>query len=64
LSAAERQHVLNVIHAERFVDKTVREMYATLLDDGEYMCSISTMYRLLREAGETHERRRRRIRLG
>jgi putative transposase len=57
LSAAERQHVLDIIHAERFVDKTVREIYATLLDEGEYVCSISTMYRVLREAGETRERR-------
>ena len=37
---------------------SVREIYATLLDEGTYLGSISTMYRILRRAGETRERRR------
>lgn len=58
LSAAERQAVLDVLHSERFVDLAPAEVYATLLDEGVYLCSESTMYRLLRERGETGDRRR------
>jgi putative transposase len=42
---------------ERFCDLSVREIYATLLDEGIYLGSISTMYRVLRAAGESRERR-------
>ncbi len=41
LSPDERQGVLDILHAERFVDKAPYEVYATLLDEGEYRCSIS-----------------------
>jgi putative transposase len=58
LSAAERQQVLEVLHAERFWDTAPASVYATLLDEGVYLASISTMYRLLRERGETGDRRR------
>lgn len=58
LSATERQAVLDVLHSERFVDLAPAEIYATLLDEGVYLCSESTMYRLLRERGETGDRRR------
>jgi putative transposase len=58
LSEAEREQVLAVLRDERFVDQAPPSVYATLLDEGEYLCSISTMYRLLREQGETGERRR------
>jgi putative transposase len=58
LSAVERGGVLAVLHSERFCDKSVEEVYHTLLDEGVYLCSASTMYRLLRELGETGERRR------
>jgi transposase InsO family protein len=58
LSAAERQRVLAVLHAERFCDLAPASVYATLLDEGVYLASIPTMYRLLREAGETGDRRR------
>jgi putative transposase len=58
LSDVERQAVLDVLHSERFVDMAPAEIYATLLDEGVYLCSESTMYRLLRERGETCERRR------
>jgi putative transposase len=58
LSPAERQRVLGVLHAERFWDAAPATVYATLLDEGSYLCSPSTMYRLLRERGETGDRRR------
>jgi putative transposase len=57
LSALERQEVLDVLHTERFVDKAPTEVYATLLDEGTYHCSVRTMYRILGEAGEIRERR-------
>jgi putative transposase len=57
LSDCERAHVLDTVHSERFCDQSVREIYATLLDEGIYLCSISTMYRILRAQGETRERR-------
>jgi putative transposase len=58
LSPAERQQVLGVLHAERFWDAAPATVYATLLDEGSYLCSPSTMYRLLRQRGETGDRRR------
>jgi putative transposase len=58
LSAAERAQVLDVLHDERFCDLAPASVYATLLDEGSYLCSVSTMYRLLRERGETGDRRR------
>jgi putative transposase len=58
LTAAEQQAVLEVLHSERFADAAPATIYATLLDEGTYLCSISTMYRLLRERGETGDRRR------
>ena len=57
LSEAERGHVLEVLTSERFVDKAPAEVYATLLDEETYLCSISTMYRLLRAAKCVRERR-------
>src|SRR5512132_3482153 len=58
LQAAERQQVLEVLHQERFWDSAPASVYATLLDEGGYLCSPSTMYRLLRQRGETGDRRR------
>jgi putative transposase len=58
LSEAERARVLAVLHEPRFVDQAPASVYATLLDDGTWLCSISTMYRILRDAGEVRERRR------
>lgn len=57
LSAAERERVLELLRSPRFVDKAPAQVWATLLDEGRYLCSISTMYRLLRQAGEVRERR-------
>ena len=54
----EYSTILERLHEERFIDLSVREIYATLLDEGTYLCSISTMYRILRKLGESRERRR------
>ncbi len=61
LSADERQAVLDVLHEPRFVDLPPAEIYAQLLDENEYLCSPRTMYRILAEDGEVHERRRQRV---
>jgi putative transposase len=58
LSAQEQQAILDVLHSDRFVDMAPAEVWATLLDEGVYLGSISTFYRLLGQAGETRERRR------
>jgi putative transposase len=58
LSEEERQGVLEVLHSERFVDVAPPEVYATLLDEGVYLASVPTMYRILRSVGEVRERRR------
>jgi putative transposase len=60
LSEAERQHVLTVLRSEEYCDLAPAQVWARLLDDGIYLCSISTMYRLLAIAGENRERRRQR----
>ena len=48
------------MHCERFVDKAPAQVWATLLDEGTYLCSIRTMYRILEEHGEVRERRNQR----
>jgi putative transposase len=58
LTEQERAEVLEVLHSERFADAAPATVYATLLDEGTYLASESTMYRLLRERGETGDRRR------
>jgi putative transposase len=58
LSRAEQAEVLGVLHHERFVDQAPASVYAHLLDEGRYLCSVPTMYRLLRAGGEVRERRR------
>lgn len=57
LSSEERQQVLDVLHSERFVDCAPAQVYASLLDEGVYLCSQRTMYRLLERHGEVRERR-------
>ena len=57
LNPQERQDVLDVLHTERFMDKAPATVYATLLDEGTYFCSVRTMYRVLDAAGEVRERR-------
>jgi putative transposase len=57
LDVGERQAVLAALHSERFVDQSPAAVYARLLDEGRYLCSPRTMYRLLAQAGEVRERR-------
>lgn len=57
LSALEKRRVLAHLHEERFVDQAPAAIYATLLEEGTYLCSIRTMYRLLGEQEEVRERR-------
>jgi putative transposase len=57
LTSEERQAVLDVLHEERFVDRAPAAVYAQLLDENRYLCSIRTMYRLLADAQEVRERR-------
>ena len=58
LPPAERQQVLALLTDDRFADLPPAEVYATLLDEGKYVCSIRTMYRVLTEHAEVKERRR------
>jgi putative transposase len=59
LTKQERKTVIDILHSERFQDKAPRQVYATLLDEGQYHCSVRTMYRILTdEHGDVKERRR------
>ena len=57
LAAPERAAVLEVLHAPRFVDLAPAQVYAHLLDEGRYLCSPRTMYRVLAASAEVRERR-------
>ena len=57
LSPTERASVLAVLHEERFQDRAPAAVQATLLDEGQYLCSTRTMYRILEQEGESRERR-------
>ncbi len=57
LSKSERTKVRDVLNSERFQDSSPYQVYAALLDEGTYHCSISTMYRILRQHNEVRERR-------
>lgn len=58
LTELERQLVLAVLTSDRFVDLAPLQIFAQLLDEGVYLCSVSTMYRVLRENRQVKERRR------
>jgi putative transposase len=58
LSEVERKEVLRVLHGPEHVDEAPATVYAKLLDAGVYLCSVPTMYRILRAEGEVAERRR------
>ena len=58
LGEVERKEVLRVLHEPQHVDEAPATVYAKLLDDGVYLASTSTMYRILRAEGEVSERRR------
>lgn len=57
LSEEERAAVLEQLHSERFMDDSPAGVYATLLDEGTYLASERTMYRILAAQGESRERR-------
>jgi transposase InsO family protein len=57
LTALQRQTVLDLLRAPRFADQAPAEIYASMLDEGVYHCSIRTMYRILAENHEVRERR-------
>lgn len=57
LSAAEETRVLDVLNSERFRDVAPGEIHATLLDEGQYLCSERTMYRILERNHQTVQRR-------
>ncbi len=60
LCEAERQQILALLRSAEYCDLAPAQVWARLLDDGVYLCSIRTMYRLLAAAGENRERRRQR----
>ena len=57
LSVEERDAVVEQLNSERFADRSPRQVFAKLLDEGEYLCSVRTMYRILDESQSTRERR-------
>lgn len=57
LCAQERKEVLDILHAPRFADQPPHQVYAALLDEGKYLCSVRTMYRILAAQNEVRERR-------
>lgn len=57
LSPSEKATVRQVLDSQRFQDQAVREVYAALIDEGRYLCSIRTMYRILDEDKQVCERR-------
>ena len=57
LSAEERETALGLLHSERFCDASPYTIHATLLDEGRYVCSVRTFYRILAAQGEVRERR-------
>jgi putative transposase len=58
LTPLERHRILSVLNSDRFVDLAPLEIYAQLLDEGSYLCSVSTMYRVLAENKQVNDRRR------
>jgi len=58
LSAAERANVVAALDSPRFVDQPPLQVYAQLLDEDTYLCSVSSMYRILGEHRQVRERRR------
>ena len=62
LSASERSMALDILHEDRFIDKAPQEIYAKLLDENRYICSIRTMYRILEKEEEGKERRNQLVR--
>jgi len=57
LSQQEKAEVLDVLNSDRFVDLSPRQVWAKLLDEGTYLCSWRSMYRILKENDQVRERR-------
>jgi transposase InsO family protein len=57
LSADERQRVLDLLNSPQYADLAPAQVWARELDEGRWWCSESTMYRILRAAGQSGERR-------
>lgn len=57
LSRAERAQVLEILNSERFVDQSPAQVSATLMEEGKYLCSLRSMYRILAAHHQTRERR-------
>lgn len=57
LTAQEEALILETLNSEQFIDRAPEQIYATLLSEGTYLCSVSTMYRLLRREKQVAERR-------
>ena len=60
LNGTEREHILEVLASPRFVDRAPAEVVATLLDEGQYLCSERTMYRILAAEQSVRQRRNQR----
>jgi putative transposase len=58
LTTDERHEILEVLCSDRFADLSPRQVFMTLLDEGQYLCSVRSMYRLLEDHGLTGDRRR------
>ncbi len=61
LTNTERQTVVDILHSEQFQDKAPYQVYATLLDEGQYHCSIRTMYRILSAEHDGVKERRKQV---
>jgi putative transposase len=57
LDALENQELLDTLNSERFMDTAPAAVHATLLDEGRYLGSVRTMYRVLARTGGSRERR-------
>lgn len=57
LLSTEKAEIRQLLNSDRFQDQAPREVYATLMDEGKYLCSWRTMYRILEENHEVRERR-------
>ncbi len=57
IALSEADAIIEVLNSQRFCDAAPAQIWATLLDEGTYLASISTMYRLLRQRAQVRERR-------
>ncbi|MCH7743255.1 MAG: IS3 family transposase, partial [Proteobacteria bacterium] len=60
LSSEERSKVIEVLHSESYRDQPTAEVYQRLLEQAQYLCSVSTMHRILRSKGQSGDRRNQR----